>query len=95
MMTWMSDGFANPPKEIERPGLRDRQTEEYLSDKEDEKNFAKGVSHLFRRILTYFEQSFNRSMTTPKVKPGCFFAGFSLNISSKRPAIGAGVTLPS
>jgi hypothetical protein len=95
MMTWMSDGFANPPKEIERPGLRDRQTEEYLSNKKDKKNSANGVSHLFRRILTYFEQSFNRSMTTPKVKPGCFFAGFSLNISSKRPAIGPGVTLPS
>jgi hypothetical protein len=60
MMAWMSNGVANPSKEIERPGLRGRQTEEYLSNKEDEKDFAKGVSHLFWRILTYFEQSFNR-----------------------------------
>ena len=60
MMAWMSDGVANPSKEIERSGLRGRQTEEYLSNKQDEKDFAKGVSHLFRRILTYFEQSFNR-----------------------------------
>ena len=61
MMAWISDGFANPSKEIQRPGLRDRQTEGYLSNKEDKKNFAKGLSHLFWRILTYFEQSFNRS----------------------------------
>jgi hypothetical protein len=62
-MMAMSDGFTNPSKETERPGLRDRQTEGYLSDKEDEKSFAKGVSHLFQRILIHFEQSFNRSMT--------------------------------
>ena len=60
MMAWMSDGFANPSKEIQRPGLRDRQTEEYLSNKQDKKDFTKGVSHLFWRILTYFEQSLNR-----------------------------------
>ena len=63
MMAWMSDGFANPSKEIQRPGLRDRQTEGYLSNKEDEKNFARDLSHLFWRILTYLEQSFNRPMT--------------------------------
>ena len=60
-MGWMSDGFTNLSKEIlERPSLRDRQTEEHLSNKNDEKNSAKGVSHLFQRILTYLEQSFNR-----------------------------------
>ena len=63
MMAWMSDGFANPSKEIQRPGLRGRQTEGYLSNKEDEKNFARDLSHLFWRILTYLEQSFNRPMT--------------------------------
>jgi hypothetical protein len=47
MMAWMSDGFTNPSKEIERPGVRDRQTEEYLSNKEGEKDLAKSVSHLF------------------------------------------------
>jgi len=47
MMAWMSDGVANPSKEIERPGSRDRQTEGHLSNKQDEQNFAKGVSHLF------------------------------------------------
>jgi len=26
MMAWMSDGVANPSKEIKRPGLRDGQT---------------------------------------------------------------------
>jgi len=31
-----------------------------LSNNKDEKNFAKGVSHLFWRIVTYFEQSLNR-----------------------------------
>jgi hypothetical protein len=55
----MSDGVANPSKEIERPGLRDRQTEAYLSNKQGEQNFAKGVSHLSWRILTCFGQSFN------------------------------------
>ena len=60
-MAWMSEGFTNSSKEIERPRLRDRQTERYLSHNEDEKDFAKGVSHLFRRILAYFEQAFNRS----------------------------------
>jgi hypothetical protein len=59
MMAWMSDGVANPSKEIKRPGLRDGQTERYLSNKQDEQDFAKGVSHLSWRILTYFEQSFN------------------------------------
>ena len=59
-MTWVSDGVANPSKEIERPGLSDRATEGYLPDQQDEKDFVKGVSHLFRKILTYFEQSFNR-----------------------------------
>ena len=63
MMAWMSDGFANPPKEIERPGLRDRQTERYMSNKQDGKNFAKAVSHLFWRTLIDFEQSFNCSLT--------------------------------
>jgi len=47
MMAWMSDGVANPSKEIKRPGLRDGQTEGYLSNKQDEQDFAKGVSHLF------------------------------------------------
>jgi hypothetical protein len=60
MLTWTSDGFANFSKEIERPGLRGRQTEEYLSNKQDEKDFPKGVSHLLWRILTYLEQWFNR-----------------------------------
>jgi hypothetical protein len=55
----MSDGVANPSKEIERSGLRDGQTEGYLSNKQDKKNFAKGVLHLFGRILTYVQQSFN------------------------------------
>jgi hypothetical protein len=67
MMAWMSDGVANPSKEIKRPGLRDRQTEGYLSNKQDEQNLAKGVSHLSWRILTYFEQSFNDP--TRKVEP--------------------------
>ena len=60
MMAWMSDRFANPSKEIERPGLRRRQTKRCLSNKQDEKDFPKGVSHLLWRILTYLEQSFNR-----------------------------------
>jgi len=55
MMAWMSDGVANPSKEIERPCLRDRQTEAYLVNKQDEQDFAKGASHFFGRILTYFE----------------------------------------
>ena len=59
MMAWMSDGVANPSKEIKRPGLRDGQTEGYLCNKQNEKDFAKDVSHLSWRILTYFEQSFN------------------------------------
>jgi hypothetical protein len=67
MMTWMSDGVANPSKEIKRPGLRDGQTEGYLSNKQDEQNLAKSVSHLSWRILTYFEQSFNDP--TRKVEP--------------------------
>jgi hypothetical protein len=46
-MMAMSDGFTNPSKEIERPGVRDRQIEEYLSNKEGEKDLAKSVSHLF------------------------------------------------
>jgi hypothetical protein len=46
-MMAMSDGFTNPSKETERPGVRDRQTEEYLSNKEGEKDLAKSVSHLF------------------------------------------------
>jgi len=37
----MSDGVANPSKEIKRPGLRDGQTEGYLSNKQDEQNLAK------------------------------------------------------
>jgi len=60
MMAWVNDGFANPSKEIQGPGLRDGQTEEYLSDKQDEKDFTKGPSHLFWRIVTHFEQSLNR-----------------------------------
>jgi hypothetical protein len=39
--------------------LRDGQTEGYLSNKQDEQDFAKAVSHLSWEILTYFEQSFN------------------------------------
>jgi len=65
MMAWMSDGVANSSKEIERPCLRDRQTEAYLVNKQDEQNFAKGASHFFGRILTYFEQSFNRYDNRP------------------------------
>jgi hypothetical protein len=60
MMAWMSDRFANSSKEIERPGLRGREPEGYLSNKQDEKDFPKGASHLLWRILPYFEQSFNR-----------------------------------
>ena len=60
MMAWMNDGFANPSEEIQRPGFRGRQTEEHLTNKQDEKDFTKDVSHLFWRILTYFEQSLNR-----------------------------------
>jgi len=36
MMAWMSDGVANPSKEIKRPGVRDGQTEGNLSNKQDE-----------------------------------------------------------
>ena len=64
MMARMCDGVANPSKEIERSGLRGRQTEEYLSNKQDEKDFAKGVSHLSWRILPYFKQSFNPRRNT-------------------------------
>jgi hypothetical protein len=67
MMAWMSDGVANPSKEIKRPGLRDGQTEGYLSNKQNEQDFAEDVSHLSWRILTYFDQSFNDP--TRKVEP--------------------------
>ena len=85
MMARMCDGVANPSKEIERSGF-DRQTEEYLSNKQDEKDFAKGVSHLFWKILTYFEQSFNDPVR--KVEPARPLFLLPLNVSSKRPAIG-------
>jgi hypothetical protein len=85
MMAWMSDGVANPSKEIKRPGLRDGQTEGDLSNKQDEQDFAKGVSHLSWRILTYFDQSFNDP--TRKVNRRGLFSCFSLNVSSKGPAI--------
>jgi len=91
MMPWMSDGVANPSKEIKRPGLRDGQTEGYLSNKQDEQDFAKGVSHLFLRILTRFEQSFNDP--TRKLNRRGLFSCFSLNVSSKRPAIAERETL--
>jgi len=85
MMAWMSDGIANPSKEIEWPGVRDRQTAGHLSNKKDEQNFAKGASHLFRKILTYFEQSFNDRGV--KLNRRGLFSCFSLNVSSKGPAI--------
>jgi len=85
MMAWVSDGVANPSKEIKRPGLRDGQTEGYLSNKQNEQDFAKGVSHLSWRILTYFDQSFNDP--TRKVNRRGLFSCFSLNVSSKGPAI--------
>jgi len=91
MMAWMSDGVANPSKEIKRPGLRDGQTEGYLSNKQNEQDFAKDVSHLSWRILTYFEQSFN-DRRVKVTRPG-LFSCLSLNVSSKRPAIAQRETL--
>jgi len=58
MMAWMSDGVANPSKEIERPCLRDRQTEAYLVNKQDEQDFAKGASHFFREDFDLFRVIF-------------------------------------
>jgi hypothetical protein len=84
MMAWMSDGVANPSKEIKRPGLGDGQTEGYLSNKQDEQDFAKDVSHLSWRILTI---SSNRSMTRRvKLNRRGLFLCFSRNVSSKGPA---------
>jgi hypothetical protein len=71
-MARMSDRVANPSKEIKRPGLRDRQTEGYLSNKQDEKDFAKDVSHLSWRILTYFDQSFNDPTRKVEQTPASF-----------------------
>jgi len=84
MMARMCDGVANPSKEIERSGLRDRQTQGHLSNKKDEQDFAKGVSHLFRKILAYFEQSFNDQRV--KLNRRGLFSCASLNVSSKRTA---------
>lgn len=48
MMARMRDGVANPSKEIKRSGLRDRPTQGHLSNKKDEQDFTKGVSHFVR-----------------------------------------------